>query len=181
MLLLRVDCYKSWTIAFKNKYNLAARSLKKALALVKSAHIRRFGERLVCPLFQALFRNLGRLLFLSIVLQPIPKKGELSDPSNYQPVAITSLLSKIISIINHRLLRYLQEHQLISVRLYGFHQYQSAGYLSVYHIHRQAEGVERNASRQRLVWMQLKPPGLAQNISVPDNIWAGATIPIPSI
>ncbi|CAH2041149.1 unnamed protein product, partial [Iphiclides podalirius] len=77
------------------------------------------------------------------LVHPIPKKGNSSDPSNYRPIAITSLLSKIMeTIINCQLLRYLEEHQLISDRQYGFRRGRSAGDLLVYLTHRWAEAVE---------------------------------------
>ena len=39
-----------------------------------------------------------------VCIRPIPKKGDGSDPSNYRPIAITSLLSKVMeSIINSQL------------------------------------------------------------------------------
>ncbi|XP_063545771.1 uncharacterized protein LOC134753763 [Cydia strobilella] len=57
----------------------------------------------------------------SALVHPIPKKGDRSNPSNYRPIAITSLFSKTMeSIINCQLLRYLEDHQLLSDRQYGF-------------------------------------------------------------
>ncbi|XP_047543306.1 uncharacterized protein LOC125075642, partial [Vanessa atalanta] len=77
------------------------------------------------------------------LVHPIPKKGNRSDPSNYRPIAITSLFSKVMeSIINCQLLRYLEEYQLISDRQYGFRRGRSAGDLLVYLTHRWAEAVE---------------------------------------
>ena len=35
-------------------------------------------------------------------VQPVPKKGDLSDPGNYRPIAICSNLAKVMeSILNH--------------------------------------------------------------------------------
>lgn len=77
------------------------------------------------------------------LVHPIPKKGDGSDPGNYRPIAITSLLSKIMeSIINRQLLQYLDEHQLLDDRQYGFRRGRSAGDLLVYLTHRWAEAVE---------------------------------------
>lgn len=77
------------------------------------------------------------------LVHPIPKKGDRSDPSNYRPIAITSLLSKVMErLINTQLLRYLEGHQLISDRQYGFRHDRSAGDLLVYLTHRWAEAVE---------------------------------------
>ncbi|CAK1595609.1 unnamed protein product [Parnassius mnemosyne] len=60
----------------------------------------------------------------------IPKEGDRSDPSNHRPIAIIyiSLFSKIMeSVINCHLMRYLENHQLISDRQYGFRRGRSAG------------------------------------------------------
>lgn len=77
------------------------------------------------------------------LVHPIPKKGDRSDPSNYRPIAITSLLSKVMErVINLQLLGYLEEHQLISDRQYGFRHGRSAGDLLVYLTHRWAEAIE---------------------------------------
>ncbi|CAH2094107.1 unnamed protein product [Euphydryas editha] len=76
-------------------------------------------------------------------VHPVPKKGDRSDPSNYRPIAITSLLSKVMErVINTKLLRYLEEHDLISDRQYGFRHGRSTGDLLVYLTHRWASAIE---------------------------------------
>ncbi|XP_045492437.1 uncharacterized protein LOC123691896 [Colias croceus] len=76
-------------------------------------------------------------------VHPIPKKGDQSDPSNYRPIAITSLLSKAMeSIINRQLLGYLEENQLISDHQYGFRHGRSACDLLVFLTHRWAAAIE---------------------------------------
>ncbi|CAG4992787.1 unnamed protein product [Parnassius apollo] len=73
-------------------------------------------------------------------VHPIPKKG---DRSNYRPIAITSLFSKTMEfIVSCQLMRFLEDHQLISDRQYGFGRGQSAGDLLVYLTHRWAQAVE---------------------------------------
>lgn len=73
-----------------------------------------------------------------------PKQGDYSDPSNYRPIAVTSLLSKVMErIINIELLGYLEDHQPISDYQYGFRHGRSAGNLLEYLTHRcWAEAVE---------------------------------------
>lgn len=102
----------------------------------------------LAPVLTRLFRHSYALgvvptSWKTALVHPIPKKGDRSDPCNYRPIAITSLLSKIMeSIINRQLLRYLEEHQLISDRQYGFRQGRSAGDLLVYLTHRWAAAIE---------------------------------------
>ncbi|MBF2463471.1 reverse transcriptase family protein, partial [Listeria welshimeri] len=77
------------------------------------------------------------------LVHPIPKKGDSTDPSNYRPIAITSILSKVMEqVINAQLLGYLEDHQLISDRQYGFRHGRSAGDLLVYLSHRWATAIE---------------------------------------
>jgi hypothetical protein len=61
-------------------------------------------------------------------VSPIPKKGVKSDPNNYRPIAICSILAKIMeSIINQKLSRYLETNRLINDRQYGFRPNRSTG------------------------------------------------------
>jgi len=55
------------------------------------------------------------------VVQPVFKKGDPSDPSNYRPIAITSTISKVFeSLINSKLSTHLENHHLLSDHQYGF-------------------------------------------------------------
>lgn len=77
------------------------------------------------------------------LVHPIPKKGDSADPSNYRPIAITSLLSKTMErVINTQLLEYLEEHELVCDRQYGFRHGRSAGDLLVYLTHNWAQAIE---------------------------------------
>ena len=77
------------------------------------------------PVLTRLFRHsysVGVLIdsWKSALIHPIPKKRDVSDPSNYRPVAITTLLTKMMeSITNSQLLVYLTDHRLINNRQYG--------------------------------------------------------------
>lgn len=54
-------------------------------------------------------------------IQPIPKKGATSEPSNYRPIAITSTLSKVFEIIlNKHIVKHLETNSLINDKQYGF-------------------------------------------------------------
>src|SRR5678815_2478653 len=61
-------------------------------------------------------------------VQPIPKKGSRSDPSNYRPIALTCILSKIFeTLLNSHFLDHLESHSLLSDRQYGFQRSRSTG------------------------------------------------------
>ena len=64
---------------------------------------------------------------------PIPKKGSRSDPSNYRPIAITSILCKVLeSLISEALLAFLKSKNLLNDRQYGFQKSRSTGDLLSY-------------------------------------------------
>ena len=57
-----------------------------------------------------------------------PKKGDKSNPLNYLPIAITSLISKTIeTIITKQLLTFLETSNLLSDHQYGFRKARSTG------------------------------------------------------
>ena len=61
-------------------------------------------------------------------IQPVPKKGDRSNHSNYRPIALISCLSKIFeSILNKKIHKHLSLHNLLSVHQYGFQQGRSTG------------------------------------------------------
>ena len=61
-------------------------------------------------------------------VQPVLKKGDGSNPTNYRPISICSVLSKVIeTIMNYQLLNYLETHKLINDRQYGFRHQRSTG------------------------------------------------------
>ena len=73
----------------------------------------------------------------------IPKKGEKSDPSNYRPIAITSLISKTMeAIITKQLLAFLEADNFLSNHQYGFRQAASTGDLLAYAGHYWSSAVE---------------------------------------
>ena len=64
---------------------------------------------------------------------PIPKNGDKSDPSNYRPIAITSLVSKTMeTIFTKQLLAFLETNSLLFDHQYGFRQARSTGDLLAY-------------------------------------------------
>ena len=64
---------------------------------------------------------------------PVPKRGDPTNPSNYRPIAITSILCKVMeSLLSEQLLAYLENNFLINDRQYGFRKARSTGDLLVY-------------------------------------------------
>ena len=60
------------------------------------------------------------------LIQPVPKKGDPSQPSNYRLIALTSILSKVFeSILNRKIWKYLKSSNLVSDRQYGFRKERS--------------------------------------------------------
>jgi hypothetical protein len=58
----------------------------------------------------------------------VPKKGDPSQPSNYRPIALTSVLSKVFeSILNRKIWKHLKLSNLVSDRQYGFRKERSTG------------------------------------------------------
>lgn len=76
-------------------------------------------------------------------VQPVPKKGSRSDPANYRPIAITSILCKIMErVLNNRLLAHLESNELLSDNQYGFRKGRSTGDLLIYVTHLLSEALE---------------------------------------
>ena len=54
-------------------------------------------------------------------VQPVPKKGEHSNPSNYRPVALTSAVAKFFeTLLNSHFIKHLESNNLLSDHQYGF-------------------------------------------------------------
>ncbi|KAL0878611.1 hypothetical protein ABMA27_003690 [Loxostege sticticalis] len=78
-------------------------------------------------------------------VQPVPKKGSRADSSNYRPIAITSVLCKVMErVLNRKLLSYLEDNDLLSDRQYGFRRGRSTGDLLVYVTHCWGEAIENH-------------------------------------
>ena len=61
-------------------------------------------------------------------IQPVPKKGDRSNPSNYRSIDLISCLSKAFeSVFNEKIMRYLSAHNLLSDCQYGFQKGWSTG------------------------------------------------------
>ncbi len=67
-------------------------------------------------------------------IQPVPKEGGRSNPSNYRRIALLSCLSKALETIhNRKILKHLLASNLLSDLKYGFRKGRSTGDLFVFH------------------------------------------------
>ena len=71
------------------------------------------------------------------LVQPVPKKGDHSNPSNYRPIALTSAIAKVFeSLLNSHFLKHLESNSLLSDHQYGFRKARSTGDLLSYLTHK---------------------------------------------
>ena len=101
---------------------------------------------------------------------PFPKKGEKSDPSNYRPIAITSLISK--TIITKQLLAFLETNSLLSDHQYGFRQARSTGDLLAYAVHAWSSALE-SYGESRVISLDISKAF--------DRVWHKGLLATPSL
>ena len=64
---------------------------------------------------------------------PVPKKGDPTNPSNYRPISITSILCKVMeTLFCKHLLEFLENNNLINDRQYDFRKARSTGDMLAY-------------------------------------------------
>ena len=63
-------------------------------------------------------------------IQPVPKNGDRSNPSNYCLIALISCLSKAFESLLNKIMRHLSAHNLLSDCQYGFRKGRSTGDLA---------------------------------------------------
>ena len=67
---------------------------------------------------------------LASVVPVFKGSGAKSDPSNYRPISLLPIMSKVFeSLINQQLIDYLVEHELPTDVQYGFRHSRSTGYI----------------------------------------------------
>ena len=67
------------------------------------------------------------------LVQPVPKKGDHSNPSNYRPIALTSTIAKVFeTLLNAHFINHLESNCLLSDHQYGFRKARSTGDLLSY-------------------------------------------------
>ena len=102
--------------------------------------LKEFADELA-PVFCRLFRlilstGVYPTSWKHTLVQPVPKKGDQSNPSNYRPIALTSTISKVFeTLLNLHFLKHLESHVLLSDHQYGFRKARSTGDLLAYLTH----------------------------------------------
>ena len=67
------------------------------------------------------------------LVQPVPKKGDRSNPSNYHHIALTSAAAKVLeTLLNSHFIKHLESNNLFSDHQYGFCKARSTGDLLSY-------------------------------------------------
>ena len=70
------------------------------------------------------------------LVQPVPKKGDCSNPSNYCPIALTSVVAKVFeTLLNSHFIKHLESNNLLSDHQFGFRKARSTGDLLFYLAH----------------------------------------------
>ena len=120
------------------------RSLKTDKASVPDGGPPRFLKEFAEELAPVLCR-LFRLILISCtypsswkhaLVQPVPKKGDRSNPSNYCPIALTSAVAKVFeTLLNSHFIKHLESNNLLSDHQYGFRKARSTGDLLSYLTH----------------------------------------------
>ena len=82
-------------------------------------------EQLIQPIWEVITTSIeeGRVPqeWKRANIVPIYKRGKKTDPLNYRPVSLTSVVSKICEILSkEKWVRYLEESGVISNRQFGF-------------------------------------------------------------
>ena len=70
------------------------------------------------------------------LVQPVPKKSDHSNPSNYRPIALTSSVAKVLkTLLNSHFIKHLESNNLLSDHQYSFREARSTGDLLFYLTH----------------------------------------------
>ena len=140
------DCFSPPTTSLRTPMSLPVISQDRVYGILSSLKVRKAGgpdgipPRVLRECAFELSPTLVRLYSLCLqtstfplswrcaYVHQIPKKGSISDPSNYRPIALTCVLSKVFeTILNTHILDHLESHSLISDRQYGFRRSRSSG------------------------------------------------------
>lgn len=89
-------------------------------ALIK--HISPNITKILCHIFNLSLQNgIFPDLWKTAAVVPIHKKGDKKDPSNYRPISLLPIFSKLLEkIVNSRLIKYLEMNNFLSSVQFGF-------------------------------------------------------------
>ena len=69
----------------------------------------------------------------SMILKPLHKKGDIGDPSNYRPISILPVFSKILEkAIHSQLLDYLEQNHLLTDYQFGYRRKRSTTHATTF-------------------------------------------------
>ena len=107
---------------------------------IPARFLKEFAEELapvLCRLFRLILKTeIYPSSWKHPFVQPVPKKGDRSNPSNYRPIALTSTIAKVFeSLLNAHFLKHLESIPLLSDHQYGFRKARSTGDLLSYLTH----------------------------------------------
>ena len=101
--------------------------------------LKEFAEELapvLCHLFRLILISCTYPSWKHALVQPVPKKGDHSNPSNYRPIALTAVVAKVFeTLLNSHFIKHLESNNLLSDHQYGFHKARSTGDLLSYLTH----------------------------------------------
>ena len=82
---------------------------------------------ILCRLFNYMFENsVYPESWTKGIIVPVPKKGNLNDANNYRGITLTSIFSKIFSLLlDNRLRKWAEENDLLSECQFGFRKQKS--------------------------------------------------------
>ena len=67
------------------------------------------------------------------LVQPVPKKGDRSNPSNYHPIALTLAVAKVFeTLLNSHFIKHLKSNNLLSDHQYGIREASTGDLLSYF-------------------------------------------------
>ena len=90
----------------------------------------------LCRLFRLILISCTYPSWKHALVQPVLKKGDRSNPSNYRPIALTSAVAKVFeTLLNSHFIKHLESNNLLSDHQYGFRKARSTGDLLSYLTH----------------------------------------------
>ena len=90
----------------------------------------------LCRLFRLILISCNYPSWKHALVQPVPKKGDHSNPSNYRPTALISAVAKVFeTLLNSHFIKHLEFNNLLSDHQYGFRKARSTGDLLSYLTH----------------------------------------------